>query len=101
MITPAMYGSVQVSLDTVFGDGHLWWNGAQWQPIPEDAKTAVKEFQRAVGAATRLRGGATALTLAGALYQLGNAEARRGRETQALAAYQDVLNVLPTILTRR
>lgn len=90
MITPAEYGPVQISLDTVFADGRLWWDGAQWQTIPEDPKTAVKAFGKVV-AASRSRDIASNVRVAGALYQVGNAELRRDREAQALRAYDELL----------
>jgi hypothetical protein len=90
MITPEAYGSVQISLDTAFGDGHLWWNGAQWLAVSEDPRTATKEFQQVVAAA-RSQDAITKVMVAGAYYQIGNAQGRLGRDTQALTAYEEVL----------
>jgi hypothetical protein len=89
-ITPEAYGPVQISLETAFGDGHPWWDGAKWQAISEDARTATKQFAKLV-AASRSRDGATKVRLAGAFYQIGNAESRQAREAQTLRAYGEIL----------
>ncbi len=50
-VSPDAYGAVQVSLDAFSTGGHLWWDGAQWLPLPDDARAATKELQRAIAAA--------------------------------------------------
>ncbi|GAC1341624.1 MAG: hypothetical protein NVSMB29_12410 [Candidatus Dormibacteria bacterium] len=90
MIAPDLYGPVQLSLETHFGSRHVWWDGAQWQVIPDDSKAAASQFQRFVRAA-RAQDGVTRVRVAGALYQLGSAEARRGRQAQARRAFDEIL----------